>query len=72
MTKEIAPEQRRAAAQKAAETYRRHRQKQAEMAAQRREEQAAQLAALRRVRDNPDSSSAEVLRAIELLMELDK
>lgn len=65
-------EKRRAAAKKAAETYKRHRAKQAEMAAQREAEQAAQIAALRRVRDNPDSSSADVLRAVELLVKLDR
>lgn len=72
MTKEITPEQRRAAAQKAAATYREHRQKWAEKEAQRKAEKEAQLAALKRVRDNPDSSSADILRAVELLMQLDR
>lgn len=64
-------EKRHAAAQKAAETYRRHRAQWKEREREHREELAAQIAALRRVRDNPDSSSADVLRAVELLVKLE-
>ena len=59
------------AAQKAAQTAREHREKWKERERERREELAAQIAALRRVRDNPDSSSADVLRAVELLVKLE-
>ena len=72
MTKEITPEQRRAAAQKAAATYREHRQKWAEKEAQRKAEKEAQLAALRRVRDDPGSPADAVIRAVELLREIER
>lgn len=65
-------EKRHAAAQKAAATYREHRAKQRERERERQEERDAQIAALKKVRDDPDSPSGDVLRAVELLMQLDK
>ena len=62
---------RREAAQKAAQTAREHREKWKERERERQEELAAQIAALRRVRANPDSSSADVLHAVELLVKLE-
>ena len=59
-------EKRAAAAAKCRETYRRKRERAAEV----KEEQRAQIAALRRVRDNPDADPADVLRAVELLDKL--
>ena len=64
------PEQRRAAAQRGAETARRNAEKRRRMEADRKAERQKQAAALRRVRDDPNSSSAEVLRAVELLDKL--
>ena len=46
-------------------TYQRKR----EHAAQRKAEREAQIKALREIRDNPDASPADRLRAVELLKE---
>ena len=65
-------QQRHEAAAKGAQTARRNRERREAMEANRKAEMAAQIAALRRVRDDPDSSSADVLRAVELLAEYEK
>ena len=65
-------EKRHVAAQKAAATYREHRRKWAEKEAQRQEERDATTKALRRVRDDPASSSGDVIRAVELLWEMER
>ena len=64
------PQQRHEAAAKGAQTARRNRERREAMEANRKAEMAAQIAALRRVRDDPDSSSTEILRAVELLDKL--
>lgn len=51
--------------EKLKETYQRKR----EHAAQQKAERAAQIKALREIRDNPDASPADRLRAVELLTE---
>ncbi len=51
--------------EKLKETYRRKR----EHAAQQKAEREAQIKALREIRDNPDASPADRLRAVELLKE---
>ena len=66
------PEQRRAAARRGAETAKRNRQRREEMEMRKKFEQQAQINALRRVWDDPDSSSDAVLRAVELLAEMEK
>ena len=60
-------EQRAAAAAKGAATLRAHKEAERERLRRQEAEKQAQLAALRRVRDDPDSSPADVLRAVELL-----
>ena len=66
-----ATRQRHAAAQKAAETYKRHRAQWKERERERREEQTATAKALRAVRDSADATPEQVLEAVKLLMELD-
>ena len=54
----------------AAETRRKNEQARRERHERERAEQAAQVAALRLVRDHPDSTPAERLRAVELLLKV--
>ena len=63
-------EQRVAAAAKGAATLRAHKEAERERLRQREAERKAQIAALRRVRDNPEADPADVLRAVELLDKL--
>ena len=56
----------------AQETRRRNAQARQELHERERAEQAAQVAALRLVRDHPDSTPAERLRAVELLAEFER
>ena len=63
-------EERKAAAAKGAETRRQRHAAEMERWRQREAEREAQIAALRRVRDNPDADPAAVLRAVELLNQL--
>ena len=67
MPKEITAEEKAARIAKQRESARRNREARAEWERQREVEREAQLAALRRVMDNPDSTPADVLRAVELL-----
>ena len=67
MSKEFTSEEKAARIAKQRESARRNRERRAEWERQQVAEREAQLAALRRVRDNPDSSPADVLRAVELL-----
>ena len=59
-------ERRVAAAEKCRETYRRKAEARERAKAERR----AQIAALRRVRDDPDADPGDVLRAVEQLSKL--
>ena len=54
--------------EKRAATYQRKR----ERAAMQKEERENQLKALREIRDNPDASPSDRLRAVELLREYNK
>ena len=63
-------DQRAAAAAKGAETRRQRHAAEMERWRQREAEREAQIAALRRVRDNPDADPADVLHAVELLNQL--
>ena len=56
----------------AIETRKRNTQARRERHERERAEHAAQLAALRLVRDDPDSTPTERLRAVELLVELER
>lgn len=56
----------------AVETRKRNEQARRERHERERAEHAAQLAALRLVRDDPDSTPTERLRAVELLVELER
>lgn len=56
----------------AQETRKRNTQARRERHERERAEHAAQLAALRLVRDDPDSTPTERLRAVELLVELER
>lgn len=67
MQREISVEEKARRIEKQRESARRNRERRAEWERQQVAEREAQLAALRRVRDNPDSSPADVLRAVELL-----
>ena len=67
MPREITAEQRREWAAKGAATLRAHKEAERERLRQREAEREAQIAALRRVRDNPEADPADVLRAVELL-----
>ena len=55
----------------AAETRRKNAQVRRERHERDRVEQAAQVAALRLVRDDPDSTPTERLRAVEILLKLE-
>ena len=55
----------------AQETRKRNEQARRERHERERAEQAAQVAALRLVRDHPDSTPAERLRAVELLLKME-
>ena len=55
----------------AQETRKRNAQARRERHERERAEHAAQLAALRLVRDHPDSTPAERLRAVELLLKVE-
>lgn len=57
---------------KAQETRKRNEQIRRERHERERAEQAAQVAALRLVRDHPDSTPAERLRAVELLADFER
>lgn len=57
---------------KSQETRKRNEQIRKERHEREQAEHAAQLAALRLVRDHPDSTPAERLRAVELLLEIGK
>ena len=56
----------------AAETRRKNEQARRERREREQAEHAAQLAALRLVRDHPDSTPTERLRAVELLAEFER
>ena len=56
----------------AQETRRRNAQARRERHERERAEQAAQVSALRLVRDHPDSTPTERLRAVELLAEFER
>lgn len=56
----------------AAETRRKNEQARRERRERERAEQAAQVSALRLVRDHPDSTPTERLRAVELLAEFER
>ena len=56
----------------AQETRKRNAQARRERHERERVEQAAQVAALRLVRDDPSSTPAERMRAVELLVELER
>ena len=56
----------------AQETRKRNEQARRERHERERAEQAAQVAALRLVRDAPDTKPAERLRAVELLVEFER
>ena len=57
---------------RATETRRKNEQIRRERHERERAEQAAQVSALRLVRDHPDSTPAERLRAVELLVEFER
>lgn len=57
---------------KSQETRRKNEQARRERHERERAEHAAQLAALRLVRDDPSSTPAERMRAVELLVELER
>lgn len=57
---------------KSQETRRKNEQARRERHERERAEHAAQLAALRLVRDDPGSTPAERMRAVELLVELER
>ena len=64
------PEEKARRIEKQRESARRNREARAEWERQQVAEREAQLAALRRVRDNPEADPADVLRAVELLDKL--
>lgn len=70
MPREITAEQRREWAAKAGATNHARREAERERWRQMEAEREAQIAALRRVRDNPEADPADVLRAVELLNQL--
>lgn len=58
--------------EQAAETCKRNTQARRERHERERAERAAQISALRLVRDDPSSTPAERMRAVELLVELER
>ena len=54
------------------ETRKRNEQARRELREQERAEREAQITTLRQIRQNPKSSPGEELRAVELLLELEK
>ena len=58
--------------EQAAETRKRNTQARSERHERERAERAAQISALRLVRDDPSSTPAERMRAVELLVELER
>lgn len=58
--------------EQAAETRKRNTQARRERHERERAERAAQISALRLVRDDPSSTPAERMRAVELLVELER
>ena len=65
-------QQRHEAAAKGAQTARRNRERRGAMEAQRRAEREATVHALREIRDNTEATPADRLRAIEMLVEMEK